>query len=62
MHKDFGLVLAAAKQSGLSMPATEAASAVNSAEAASGIEEDFSAVIRLMEQPAGAENALPPAA
>jgi 3-hydroxyisobutyrate dehydrogenase-like beta-hydroxyacid dehydrogenase len=62
MHKDFGLVLAAAKQSGLSMPATEAAFAVNSAEAASGIEEDFSAVIRLMEQLAGADKALPPAA
>jgi 3-hydroxyisobutyrate dehydrogenase-like beta-hydroxyacid dehydrogenase len=61
MRKDFGLVLAAAKQSGLSMPATEAAAAVNGAEAASGIEEDFSAVIRQMEELAGVE-ALPPAA
>jgi 3-hydroxyisobutyrate dehydrogenase-like beta-hydroxyacid dehydrogenase len=49
MHKDFGLVLAAAARSGLSMPATEAAAAVNAAEAASGGEEDFSAVVRRME-------------
>jgi hypothetical protein len=39
------------------MPVTEAAAAVNSAEAQSGIEEDFSAVIRRMEQQAGAEKA-----
>jgi 3-hydroxyisobutyrate dehydrogenase-like beta-hydroxyacid dehydrogenase len=50
MHKDFGLVLAAAARSGLSMPATEAAAAINAAEAASGGEEDFSAVIRRMER------------
>jgi 3-hydroxyisobutyrate dehydrogenase-like beta-hydroxyacid dehydrogenase len=50
MHKDFGLIMAAAAESGLSMPATESAAAVNAAEAASGREEDFSAVIRLMEQ------------
>src|ERR1700730_10773260 len=62
MRKDFGLVLDAAAQLGLSMPTTEAAAAINSAEAESGIEEDFSAVIRRMEQQAGAENALPPAA
>ena len=49
MHKDFGLILAAASQFGLSMPATEAAAAINSQEAASGIEEDFSAVIHRME-------------
>src|ERR1700694_4220723 len=46
MHKDFGLVLAAAVHAGLSMPATEAAAAINSAETASESEEDFSAVIR----------------
>jgi 3-hydroxyisobutyrate dehydrogenase-like beta-hydroxyacid dehydrogenase len=57
MHKDFGLVLAAAAPHGLSMPVTEAAAAVNSAEAQSGIEEDFSAVIRRMEQQARAEQA-----
>ena len=62
MHKDFGLILAAAAQHGLSMPVTEAAAAINSAEAASGSEEDFSAVIRRMEQQGGAEKALPPAA
>jgi 3-hydroxyisobutyrate dehydrogenase-like beta-hydroxyacid dehydrogenase len=62
MHKDFGLILSAAEQLGISMPATEAAAAINSAETKPGIEEDFSAVIRRMEQQAGAETALPPAA
>jgi 3-hydroxyisobutyrate dehydrogenase-like beta-hydroxyacid dehydrogenase len=62
MRKDFGLVLAAAAQFGLSMPATEAAAAINSAEAASESEEDFSAVIRRMEQSAELENVLPPSA
>jgi 3-hydroxyisobutyrate dehydrogenase-like beta-hydroxyacid dehydrogenase len=61
MHKDFGLILKAAAQLGLSMPATEAAAAINSAEAESGIEEDFSAVVRRMEQEAGVEKILPPA-
>jgi 3-hydroxyisobutyrate dehydrogenase-like beta-hydroxyacid dehydrogenase len=60
MHKDFRLVLAAAARSGLSMPATEAAAAINAAEAASGGEEDFSAVIRRMEHGAVAESVLPP--
>jgi 3-hydroxyisobutyrate dehydrogenase len=62
MCKDFGLILNAAAQLRLSMPSTEAAAAINSAEAKSGSEEDFSAVIRRMEQQAGAEKALPPAA
>jgi 3-hydroxyisobutyrate dehydrogenase-like beta-hydroxyacid dehydrogenase len=57
MRKDFGLVLSAAEQLGLSMPATEAAAAINAEEAAAGGEEDFSAVIRRMN-----ENILPPAA
>jgi 3-hydroxyisobutyrate dehydrogenase-like beta-hydroxyacid dehydrogenase len=52
MHKDFGLILAAAARAGLAMPATETAAAINAAEAASGGEEDFSAVIRRMEQQA----------
>jgi 3-hydroxyisobutyrate dehydrogenase-like beta-hydroxyacid dehydrogenase len=52
MRKDFGLVLAAAAQSGLLMPATVAAAAINAAEAASGGEEDFSAVVRRMENKA----------
>jgi 3-hydroxyisobutyrate dehydrogenase-like beta-hydroxyacid dehydrogenase len=50
MSKDFALILTAAAQVGLSLPATEAAAAVNSDEASSGGEEDFSAVIRRMEQ------------
>ena len=50
MHKDFGLIIAAAEESGLFMPATESAAVVNAAEAALGRDEDFSAVIRLMEQ------------
>ena len=62
MRKDFALVLSAAAQFGLSMPATEAAAAINFEEAASGNEEDFSAVIRRMEQQAEVENVLPPAA
>jgi 3-hydroxyisobutyrate dehydrogenase-like beta-hydroxyacid dehydrogenase len=62
MHKDFGLILAAAAQHGLSMPVTEAAAAINSIEAASGGEEDFSAVIRRLEQQAGVGKAVPPAA
>jgi 3-hydroxyisobutyrate dehydrogenase-like beta-hydroxyacid dehydrogenase len=48
MHKDFGLALAAAARAGLSLPAAEAAAAVNAAETASGAGEDFSAVVRRM--------------
>jgi 3-hydroxyisobutyrate dehydrogenase len=62
MRKDFGLVLAAAAQFGLSMPTTAAASEINSAEAASGIEEDFSAVIRRMERSAVVEQVTQPVA
>jgi 3-hydroxyisobutyrate dehydrogenase-like beta-hydroxyacid dehydrogenase len=62
MHKDFGLVLDAAEQLGLSMPATEAAAAINAEEAAAGSEEDFSAVIERMEETAKEEDVLPPAA
>jgi 3-hydroxyisobutyrate dehydrogenase-like beta-hydroxyacid dehydrogenase len=61
MHKDFRLVLAAAARAGLDMPATEASAAVNAAEDASGGEEDFSAVIRRMEQQAEFAPAGPPA-
>jgi 3-hydroxyisobutyrate dehydrogenase len=50
MHKDFGLIIAAAEKSGVFLPATESAAVVNAAEAANGDEEDFSAVIRLMQQ------------
>jgi 3-hydroxyisobutyrate dehydrogenase-like beta-hydroxyacid dehydrogenase len=62
MSKDFGLVLGAAAHAGLSMPATEAAAAINSAEAALEIEEDFSVVIRRMERLAEGEAVLPPKA
>jgi 3-hydroxyisobutyrate dehydrogenase-like beta-hydroxyacid dehydrogenase len=62
MRKDFGLILAAAAEFHLAMPATEAAAVINDAEASSGREEDFSAVIRLMEQEAGVEKVVPPAA
>jgi len=49
MSKDFALILAEAAQLDVSMPATERAAAVSSAEAATGGDEDFSAVIRRME-------------
>jgi 3-hydroxyisobutyrate dehydrogenase-like beta-hydroxyacid dehydrogenase len=62
MHKDFGLALSAALRAGLSLPATEAAAAVNAAETATGGEEDFSAVVRRMEHQVAAEISLPPAA
>jgi 3-hydroxyisobutyrate dehydrogenase-like beta-hydroxyacid dehydrogenase len=62
MHKDFGLILTAAAECGLSMPTTEAAAVVNSVEAETGVEEDFSAVIRRMEQQLPIEHAPPPGA
>ena len=62
MHKDFGLILHEAARLGLSMPAAEAAAEMNYAEAAHGGEEDFSAVIRHMEQQLEAVRALRPAA
>jgi 3-hydroxyisobutyrate dehydrogenase len=62
MHKDFGLALSAAARAGLSLPVAEAAAAVNAAEAAGGVEEDFSAVVRRMEGQVAAKESLPPAA
>ena len=62
MQKDLDLALSAARRAGLSLPATEAAAAVNAAESASGGEEDFSAVVRWMEEKVAAESSLPPAA
>jgi 3-hydroxyisobutyrate dehydrogenase-like beta-hydroxyacid dehydrogenase len=50
MHKDFGLVLAAAAHAGLSMPTTEAAARINAAEFEFESEEDFSVVIRRTER------------
>ncbi len=55
MHKDFQLILDEAAQEQLTMPATEAAFRVNSDELAHAGEEDFSAVLRRMEEVAGAE-------
>jgi 3-hydroxyisobutyrate dehydrogenase-like beta-hydroxyacid dehydrogenase len=49
MQKDFLLILNEAARLGVSMPATEAAAVINSVEASSGHEEDFSAVIRRMD-------------
>jgi len=53
MHKDFQLILKAAAQEHLPMPVTEAAFRVNSDELAHHDEEDFSAVLRRMEEVAG---------
>jgi len=59
MHKDFALILNAAARLQLWLPATEAAAAINAAEAARGREEDFSAVIRRMEQEAAMDWSMP---
>ncbi len=56
MHKDFQLILSTAAQEELIMPATEAAFRVNSVELARGAEEDFSAVLRRMEEVAGVKD------
>jgi 3-hydroxyisobutyrate dehydrogenase len=53
MNKDFQLILRAAAETHLSMPATEAAFRVNSEESAHHDEDDFSAVLRQMEEVAG---------
>jgi 3-hydroxyisobutyrate dehydrogenase-like beta-hydroxyacid dehydrogenase len=55
MHKDFQLILDAAAQEQIAMPATQAAFYVNSDELANHPEEDFSAVLRRMEEIAGVE-------
>jgi 3-hydroxyisobutyrate dehydrogenase-like beta-hydroxyacid dehydrogenase len=54
MHKDFLLIEAEAAKLGVAMPATIEAAKIAGAEASSGREEDFSAVIRAMEQMTGA--------
>jgi 3-hydroxyisobutyrate dehydrogenase-like beta-hydroxyacid dehydrogenase len=53
MNKDFQLILETAAHERISMPATEAAFYVNSDELARTDEEDFSAVLRRMEEAAG---------
>jgi 3-hydroxyisobutyrate dehydrogenase len=55
MNKDFELILKAAANTHVSMPATEAAFYVNSEELADNNEKDFSAVLRRMEEAAGIE-------
>ena len=57
MNKDFGLVLETAAGAKVPMPATAAAFQMNVAEFSEGKEEDFSAVITLMERLAGLETA-----
>jgi len=58
MNKDFELILDAAARDQVRMPATEAAFYVNSEELAGDDEEDFSAVMRRMEEVAGIPNLL----
>lgn len=53
MNKDFQLILSAAGEAHLSMPVTEAAFRVNADELAHHDDEDFSAVLRRMEEVAG---------
>jgi 3-hydroxyisobutyrate dehydrogenase-like beta-hydroxyacid dehydrogenase len=62
MRKDFALILNEAARLELWLPTTEAAAAIDAAEAASGREEDFSAVIRRMQQEEMDWSVLPPAA
>jgi len=58
MNKDFDLILNAAAKAQVRMPATEAAFYLNSEELAGGNDEDFSAVLRRMEELAGIANPL----
>lgn len=53
MDKDFGLIAQLAEECVVSMPATAVAGQMSTSERARGREEDFSAVIRLMEEMAG---------
>ena len=62
MRKDFDLILSKSVELGVEMPATHAAAGTNTAAAALSSEEDFSAVIRLMEQLTEKHRLIPPAA
>jgi 3-hydroxyisobutyrate dehydrogenase len=53
MNKDFQLILKTAARENMLIPATEAAFRVNADELAQGEEQDFSAVVRRMEEAAG---------
>jgi len=58
MHKDFGLITSKAAALGIAMPATVEAAKMNALEAAAaGEEEDFSAVVRLMQKKANSSRA-----
>ena len=52
MNKDFQLILSTAARENVPMPATKAAFRVNADELAPGEEQDFSAIVRRMEQEA----------
>lgn len=54
MHKDFGLIMRQASALSVPMPATAVAQQMCAAERHKELEEDYSAVIRLMEELAGA--------
>jgi 3-hydroxyisobutyrate dehydrogenase-like beta-hydroxyacid dehydrogenase len=56
MNKDFGLILNLASELSVAMPATSVAHQICTIEQAKGIEEDHSAVIRLMEELAQLSN------
>ncbi len=60
MNKDFQLILDAAAQEKVSMPVTEAAFYVNSDELERDAEQDFSAVLRRMEEIAGRKYSVAP--
>jgi 3-hydroxyisobutyrate dehydrogenase-like beta-hydroxyacid dehydrogenase len=60
MYKDFDLITSKAVELGVAMPATAAAAKMNALEAAAGVEEDFSAVVRFMQRKPTAPGRQPP--
>ena len=57
MQKDFGLITSKATELGIAMPATVESAKMNALEAAAAGEEDFSAVVRLMQKKANSSRA-----
>jgi len=53
MYKDFGLILRQAAEVSVSMPATAAAQQMYTAAIAKGMDEDFSIMIKFMQELAG---------
>ena len=49
-HKDFRLILSEAAESSVSMPATAAAQQMYTAALAKGMDEDFSIIIKFMQE------------